>query len=216
MNFRCLNAVFHFNVLLFFVSTTFAQNGAADAQSVFARVQKQYGESESIRAQFFTRMPGDANMVRGTLLVKRGNKFRLDMSGRTVVCNGQTVWNYDHNEKKVVISTFKNNPATVSPEKIFLGFPKTYKPTIKQESASEGRLLRLVLTPSSARDAVGGMQEVTMRLVPETLKLKELLISDGSATYQWTMTELIINAGLKDVQFEYTIPNGAQVVDLRD
>lgn len=186
------------------------------AEDVFRRVQTIYGDSESLRAQFFSKLPGTSTTVRGTLLVKRGNKFRLDMNGRTITCNGQTVWNYEHTTKKLVISTFKNNPATISPEKIFLSFPKTYAPELQKENSADGAILRLTLTPVDARDAVGGMQEVVMRLTPGTYQLRELRINDGASTYQWMMNELTLQAKLKNEQFEYKAPKGAQVVDLRD
>lgn len=186
------------------------------ADEVFRRVQTMYGESESLRAQFFSRLPGTATPMRGTLLVKRGNKFRLDMNGRTITCNGQIVWNYEHSTKKILISTFKNNPATISPEKIFLSFPKTYTPAVQQENAADGKILRLTLTPVDARDAVAGMQEVIMRLTPGTYQLREIKINDGTTTYQWMMTELTLQAKLKNEQFEYKPPKGAQIIDLRD
>ncbi len=192
------------------------QYNTTDADAVFTRVRQQFSESESIKAQFFTRAPETKQMLRGTLLVKKGNKFALDFNGRVITCNGKTIWNYEPAQKKVIISDFKNTPATISPEKLFLSFPKTYKPSVVQESASEGRLLRLTLEPSTPRDAVGGMQQVVMRLVPETLKLRELLISDGSTVYQWTMTDLKLQAGLKDEQFEFVPPQGTHSIDLRD
>jgi outer membrane lipoprotein-sorting protein len=192
------------------------QYSTTNADAVFARVQQQFSESESIRAQFFTRTPDTKHILRGVLLVKKGSKFALDLNGRIITCNGKTVWNYEPAQKKVIVSDFKNTPSTISPEKLFLSFPKTYKPNITQESAAEGRLLRLTLDPSTPRDAVGGMQQVVMRLAPETLRLRELLIYDGSTVYQWTMTELKLQASLKDEQFEFTPPKGTQVIDLRD
>lgn len=138
------------------------------------------------------------------------------MNGRTITCNGQIVWNYEHATKKLLISTFKNNPGTISPEKIFLSFPKTYMPTLQPENAADGKILRLTLTPVDTRDAVAGMQEVIMRLTPRTYQLREIKINDGTTTYQWMMTELTLQAKLKNEQFEYKPPKGAQIIDLRD
>jgi outer membrane lipoprotein-sorting protein len=205
------------------VAAVSAQEVSNEAASVYARVQKLYGDTDAIRAQFTAKMPDvsgslkQANKsVRGSLLVKRGNKFRLDLADRTIVCNGTTVWNYDRISKKLVISPFKDNPATISPERIFLSFPKNYKPTLKKESAKEGGLLRLTLTPASAKEAVGGMQRVEMRLQPATLMLKELKMSDDATSYNWTMTEFKLNVQLLSEQFEFQSPKDAQVIDLRD
>jgi outer membrane lipoprotein-sorting protein len=204
-----------------FVLRANAQEASPDAASVFARVQKLYGETDAIRAQFTARMP-DANgaaskkAVFGTLLVKRGNHFRLDLPDRTIVCNGKTVWNYDRTSKKLVISPFKDNAATISPERIFLSFPKNYKPTLKKELKSEGGLWRLTLVPASPKELVGGMQHVEMRLQPTTLMLKELKMSDDATVYQWTMAEFKLGVPLLAEQFEFQPPKDAQVIDLRD
>jgi outer membrane lipoprotein-sorting protein len=198
-------------------SNTDSDNDArVDAQSVFAAVQKLYGEAESLKAQFSTRVADNSKPMRGTLLVKRGNKFRIELAGRIITCNGKVVWNYAQAQSKVIISDFKNNPATMSPEKIFLSFPKTYTPTLSIEPTSRESALRLTLMPSSSRDAVGGMQRVMLLLQPKTYMLRELFVTDEHTTYHWTMTSLQRNAALSDELFEFKPPSGVDVVDLRD
>jgi outer membrane lipoprotein carrier protein len=187
-------------------------------------VQKQYSESESMRVQFSTSLTADGKKMRGVLLVKRGNQFQLDLAGRVITCNGKTVWNYDKAAKKVIVSDFKNSPATMSPEKLFLSFPKNYKPTLFEQSASEqagavSKLVLLTLKPANQREAVAGMSNVTMLLDPTTLKLHELNVSDDATVYQWIIHELRLNAGLKDTAFEFAPPKNAKnvsVVDLRE
>jgi outer membrane lipoprotein-sorting protein len=209
--------------------STSAQNTSSDeALAVFARIQKMYGEAESIRVQFFTRLTADGKQMRGVLLVKRGNKFQLDLAGRVITCNGKAVWNYDKASKKVIVSDFKNSPATMSPEKLFLSFPKTYKPTLIEQSGSSTSsapkkpalkspsLVLLTLKPASPKEAVAGMSNVTMLLDPTTLVLRELNVSDDATVYQWTMQSVKLNAGLSDAAFEFVAPKGVQVVDLRD
>ena len=50
----------------------------------------------------------------------KGNKFKLEIPGNTIVCDGVTLWNYNKDAKEVTIKTFEsNNEDQLNPSKIF-------------------------------------------------------------------------------------------------
>ncbi|MCU0424698.1 MAG: outer-membrane lipoprotein carrier protein LolA [Candidatus Kapabacteria bacterium] len=179
------------------------------ADEVFNAVQKKYADGASLRVKFVMK----SEDVRGSLALKRGNKYILEVSGRTIICNGTTVWNYDAAQKKVVISDFRDNPDNISPERIFMNFPRGYKPSLSAEKSSNDLLLSLA--PAKSRDQISDMQRVGMRLSRD-LKLKQLAIYDGSTLHEWEISSIIPDAGLTDAMFEWKPPQGVQVIDLRD
>jgi outer membrane lipoprotein-sorting protein len=153
------------------------------AEELFAAVQKKYTEGASLRIQF--RM--EEERLQGALALKRGNKYILNLgNGRTIICNGKTVWNYDVLQKKVVVSSFHENPDNISAERIFLNFPRGYTPTLSNGNTRNEAVLTLL--PAKVRDQVGDMQRVTLRLTREPLTLT----------------------------FEWKPPQEAHIIDLRD
>jgi outer membrane lipoprotein carrier protein len=180
-----------------------------NADEVFASVQKKYADGASIRVKFLMK----SEDVRGSLALKRGNKYILEITGKTIICNGKTVWNYDAAQKKVIISDFRDNPDNISPERIFMNFPRHYKPSLTVEKSSNDLLLSLV--PTKARDQMSDMQRVGLRLSRE-LRLKSIAIYDGTTLHEWDIADIKPDANLPDSAFEWKPPQGAQVIDLRD
>ncbi|TAE22527.1 MAG: outer membrane lipoprotein carrier protein LolA [Candidatus Kapaibacterium sp.] len=183
---------------------------AQNADEIFQQVQKKYGEGVSMRVRFVLK----AEDIRGSLTIKRGNKYILELAGRSIICNGKTVQNYTPVDKKVVVSDFRDNPDNISPERIFMNFPRGYRPTLVIDKASKDAVL--MLNPAKARDQISDMQRVTLRLQQETLKLKEMSIFDGTQTHEWTILDIKPDAGIPDAAFEWKPPQGTQVIDLRD
>lgn len=180
-----------------------------NADEIFSAVQKKYADGTSLRVKFIMK----SEDIRGSLVLKRGNKYILELSGRTIVSNGKTVWNYNTTEKKVVISDFRDNPDNISPERIFMNFPRGYKPSLTVEKNTNDLLLSL--TPAKSRDQISDMQRVGMKLSKD-LKLKNIAIFDGSTLHEWDITSIIPDAGVPDSAFEWKVPQGVQVIDLRD
>jgi outer membrane lipoprotein-sorting protein len=183
---------------------------AQSADELFSTVQKKYGEGASMRVRFLMKNED----VRGSLTLKRGNKYILELAGRTIICNGKTVSNYTPSDRKVVVSDFRDNPDNISPERIFMNFPRGYRPALTTDKASKEEVL--TLTPAKPRDQVSDMQRVTLRLQSETLKLKEISIFDGTTLHVWTILDIKPDAGIPDAAFEWKPPQGVQTIDLRD
>ncbi|MBD1207728.1 MAG: outer membrane lipoprotein carrier protein LolA [Ignavibacteria bacterium] len=199
-----------FSTVLLFGTVAFAPaQTLPSADEVFTAAQKKYADGASMRIKFVMK----SEDIRGSLALKRGNKYILELSGRTIICNGKTVWNYDVAQKKVVMSDFRDNPDNISPERIFLNFPRNYKPALTIEKSSNDFLL--TLAPAKARDQISDMQRVGLRLSRE-MRLKAVAIFDGSALHEWDITDIKPDAGLADSVFEWKPPQGVQIIDLRD
>lgn len=58
----------------------------------------------------------------------KGNKFKLDIPGNTIVCDGATLWNYNKDAKEVTIKNFESdNEDQLNPSKIFTIYETGYK-----------------------------------------------------------------------------------------
>lgn len=58
----------------------------------------------------------------------KGDKFKLEIPGNTIVCNGKTIWNHNKDAKEVTIKNFDaTNEDQLNPSKIFTMYEKGYK-----------------------------------------------------------------------------------------
>lgn len=60
------------------------------------------------------------------VLVK-GQKFRLEIPGTIIVCDGKTLWNYNKDAKEVTIKNFDPNNEEQNPSTIFTMYESGYK-----------------------------------------------------------------------------------------
>ena len=57
----------------------------------------------------------------------KGDKFRLEIPGTTIVCDGKTLWNYNKDAKEVTIKNFDKENSEQDPSKIFTLYETGYK-----------------------------------------------------------------------------------------
>lgn len=57
----------------------------------------------------------------------KGNKFKLEIPGNTIVCDGATLWNYNKDAKEVTIKTFDAENEEQNPSKIFTLYETGFK-----------------------------------------------------------------------------------------
>ena len=153
-------------------------------------------------------------LVSGTLLLKKENKYRVELEEQTIVTNGETVWSYSLPNNQVLIDHFKMNDRTFSPERILTGAPEDFAATVVgREALGKSSAIILKLVPRDDQAFVR-----TMRIWVDDgtwmIRRVELVDANGKET-QYTVSDVKINIGLQDSRFTYQIPEGVEVVDLR-
>lgn len=198
---------------LVFIGGSFSLLAERDAASLFQAIQRKYGEATSLQVVFAQK---DNPSITGRLTVKRNNKFMIELDDRTVICNGTTMWNYTPTRNKVIVSNYIDGSDAISPQKLFMSFPKHYVPSLSRERRSSGDdYIVLVLRPKNQQSVVGGLQKITMKVEPKTLEIAELEISDGSTVRGWTISGLKTDINVPDSMFEFASTDDIRVIDLR-
>jgi len=65
----------------------------------------------------------------------KGQKFKLEIPGTTIVCDGKTLWNYNKDAKEVTIKNFDPNSEEQNPSTIFTMYEAGYKYRYIKETA---------------------------------------------------------------------------------
>ncbi len=189
-----------------------------DAQDVLARVRKKYDSVTDATLKFSqeVRFPlaGIDQRLEGKLLLKKTNKYRVELEGQTIVTDGQTVWSYAVATNQVLIDTFKLNERMLSPERLLTTAPDEYASRIVgKEKIGSTETIALLLTPRSESSSVKSLK---LWIDEGTSLVKQVLLVDvNSRETQYTVRDIDINKGLEDSRFVFDIPEGVEVVDLR-
>ncbi len=194
-----------------------AQNLPAVAE-VTQRMQNRFEMIDDVRADFTQRVVlGYANIEQtftGTILFRKPRQYRLTSEHQTLVTDGTTVWAYVPANGQVIIDSYKEQRNSVSPEQFLLTLPDAYYATVlSRETASNGNLLQLKLTPKDDRSFI---RNVRLWMLESSMEVRRIVIVDQNETETtYTITSVRLNTNIDGSLFTFTPPEGTEVVDLR-
>jgi outer membrane lipoprotein carrier protein len=190
---------------------------AETAEDVLERVRRKYDSIKDAQIAFSQKVKFSTARLEqnaeGTLYLKKGNRYRLELSDQIIVTNGQTVWSYSVPNNQVLIDNFKMDERSLSPEKVLTGAPTEYYSTLLgKENIAKQECVILKLVPRNDDAFVR-----TLRLWVDggsLIRKAELLDINGKST-EYIVHDVKVNTGVQDSRFIYEIPEDADVVDLR-
>ena len=208
-----------FSLLVFYFLLTgnaFA-GGTPTASEIVKNLQRNYDETNDAVVHFtqtvllpFSKL---SKTTKGTLYLKKGNKYRIETGDNLLVTDGKTTWTYMLASKQVVIDSYRDDKNTINPDKFLLNVPSDYYAvmlTAKQTDEDTAYTLRL--TPKSDNSFIRSIKIV----VTGSWTVSSAEVSDmNDNQYTYTVNDLKVNPGLPDSEFKFSPPKDAQVVDLR-
>jgi outer membrane lipoprotein carrier protein len=202
-------------LLLLTLSSAGSSFGGESASEILRRVKERYEEISDARIRFsetvtFERT-GVEHSARGDLWMEKENRYRVELNGRVIVTDGETVWSYSDGADQVIVDDFKQHEGMISPEKILTGAPEDFLAT--HLGRDENGLVILKLLPREESSAI-----TSLRLWVDEgtwlIRKTEILEFSGKNTV-YRIEELSTNTGLDASVFSFKIPDGVEVVDLR-
>ena len=131
--------------ILLFVVSVLAQDKGKDFLDA---VQKKYKSINDFSADFKQSTNGKVSL-NGKIFFSKGNKLRLELKNSTIISDGNTIWNYNKGQKKVVINNVSaSDPSSFSIDKFLNDYPSKSLVTLEKED----NLDVLVLVPKSEND----------------------------------------------------------------
>jgi chaperone LolA len=192
--------------------------GGDSAQEILQKVRDKYDSiaDAEIRFQQRIRMPVGKleQSTAGTLLTKKGNRYRVELESQTIVTDGVTVWSYSEPQQQVLVDRFSQDERSLSPDRILSGEANDLAPALIGKEKL-GKLETVVLKLTSRDDA--SLLKWLKLWVSESdwlVRKAELVDINGKETVYQVM-EIKINTGIPDAQFTFIPPAGVEVVDLR-
>ena len=191
-------------ILLFFTSSVFTQS----AESVLKSLQNKFDSITDLSANVSQKVGGKSNLS-GKILFKKENNLRIEFPNQTIVADGQTSWNYNKKDKKVIISNYEETGSgLLSIKYLVYEYPSECEISLSSKDGSEV----LVLKPKSKRSGLG---EVKLYVSKDNLIDKIIVSNQASGEMEVTFSNYKLNQKISDSQFSFTPPEGTTVVDLR-
>ncbi len=193
-------------------------SGDDDADAIIAKVQKKYESVQDASVAFVRHVQFGAMKAeqefKGTLLMKRGNKYRIEMEDQTIVTDGQSVWSFNKVNRQVLIDRYKDDPNALSPDRVLVNVPERYTATLLgTENVGDRETSVLKLIPRSGKSSTQWMKVWVDRDDWLMRRIQVLDVSENLTTYD--VTAISLNPGIADSVFQFNAPPGVDVIDLR-
>ncbi len=191
--------------ITFFLSSSFAQE---NAQAVLENIQDKFESITDLSAQL-TQSVNDNVNLKGKVYYKKENQIRFEFKNILIVSDGETSWSYNQKDNKVIITDYESEGNKIlSMRQIIFEYPQdcdlsTFK--------SEGQTV-LELIP---KDNEFSFTSIKLFIDGDNLITKALIDDPATGEIQIELSDYQLNKNLLDSFFQFSPPEGSQVIDLR-
>ena len=198
-------------LLSIFISGTLmlsAQDQDPKAKTILADVSKTTKSYKTISADVvYTELDKDKKPIskpQTWKITTKGDKFRIEIPGTTIVSDGKTLWNYNKDAKEVTIKNFDPESDDQNPSKMFTMYENGYKFKYdKEEKVGTVTCHSIDLYPAvkPEKKKFHTIKLYTDKNKKQVVKLKMMMRDGGTQTYD--VKALKPNVELADAQFTF-------------
>jgi outer membrane lipoprotein carrier protein len=211
--------------VLFFTTNIHAQTNSLgktdpEAKKVLDAVSAKFKTYKSLKGNFTLEVKDAAGKVQGKkngTVAMKGVKYRVNITGQDIFCDGKNVWTYDKTANEVQIAQFDNSSASITPQKLFTNFyDKDFLYKLNAEKKLGGKTIQeLELTPT---DKSKPFFKVLLSVDKASKMITNTQIFEKSGNrYTYAMSNVVTNSNIPDDTFVFDMKKypGVEVVDLR-
>jgi outer membrane lipoprotein-sorting protein len=189
------------------------------SNEILNKLSKTYKTYKSVKASFTVTIYNKKSntKVRQTgQLYQKGKKFRVNMSGQEIYCDGKTIWTYIDGANEVQVSKFDAKSMDINPSEIFTIYEKGFVHKYGGQKVVGTKTLDIVeLIPT---DKSKGYFKVKLGIDKLANKVKEMVVySKNGLETTYAINELDANVPINDSYFKFNTKDkpGVIVIDLR-
>jgi outer membrane lipoprotein-sorting protein len=192
-------------IFLFSAKLVIAQN---NPNQILEAVQEKFNALTDLSANLTQSVNGSVNL-QGKVYYKKEDKIRFELTNILIVSNGETNWNYNKKENKVIISSYdKEETGLLSIDHIIFDYPEECE--LSTYMVKDKVVLELVPQTSTFN-----FNSVKLWITDDNL-ISQVLVDDPRVgLVQIDLTNYSIDKILPDSKFTFTPPEGSKVIDLR-
>lgn len=189
------------------------------SNEILNKLSKTYKTYKSVKASFTVTIFNKKSntKVRQTgQLYQKGKKFRVNMSGQEIYCDGKTIWTYIEGANEVQVSKFDAKSMDINPSEIFTIYEKGFVHKYGGQKVVGTKTMDIVeLIPT---DKSKGYFKVKLGIDKLANKVKEMVVySKNGLETTYAINKLDANLPINDSYFKFNTKDkpGVIVIDLR-
>lgn len=204
--------IYRTNIILFFLLIFLCSSKLVTAQSdpnqLLLAVQEKFNALTDLSANLTQSVNGSVNLT-GKVYYKKEDKIRFELTNILIVSDGETNWNYNKKENKVIISSYDEEDAgLLSIERIIFEYPEDCE--LSAYMVEDQVVLKLMpQTPTF------NFNSVKLWITGDDLISRVLIDDPAAGLVQIDLTDYSIDNNLPDSKFTFTPPEGSKIIDLR-
>lgn len=205
-------------VLMVFVVIGQAQSSNKLATKILKEVSEKTKSYESIQIGFTYRMENKAANISdsfdGTLLAK-GDKYRLEIAGQTIISNGETLWTYLQEAREVQVNDARAGKGSITPTQLLDTYDKDFNSKLKEEITYKGHVVQIIeLKPKTDQ----AFEEAEITIDKQKKQIISLSIHDqSSSVYTYQVNSFKPNVDVCEDTFTFNSKKhpDVDVIDMR-
>lgn len=216
--------------LLLFCFFVFAQNqnpaNDPEAAELLKNVSEKYRSYKNISADFRLlvvhpklKPEEDDRKYTDTLtgkIILQQNKFKLEIKGQEIICDGKNIWTYSPKDKEVQLNYFEETDDMLSPSKIFTLYKEGFLYGVKEKKTISGKNATVIEMSPSGKKLSYFKIDVTVEDATQQL-LESKIYEKNGTRYIYKLSKQSPNAPTTNETFSFDAKRypGVKVVDLR-
>jgi outer membrane lipoprotein carrier protein len=213
-----------FAVLLMIVTNLFSQGELATndpaAKKILDAVSAKFKTYSAVLANFTLKIEDGKGKVQGSktgTLSMKGQKYKINIPGQEIFCDGKNVWTFDKAANEVTISQLDPSANSITPQKLFTNFyDKDFLYKLNGEKKIGTKTVQEIeLTPVDKTKAFHKVYAMVDKKT-QTIYSTRVLEKNGNK-YTYTVNSLNGKAPIADAVFVFDKKKypGVEEVDLR-
>ena len=208
-----------------FSSRIFLFLSLALAQGVFALTADQVLEkskawfksgkawSLSFKAQLFQSDSPEVRTQSGSLVVTEGDKFKLDMSGIKFYSDGESLWQWNVEQKQVLIKAVEDLSSSLHPSELLFKYLNCKALEMGEAEISKQKLWTLKLDPAKY---AGQFTKMEVWLSQKDFSPVRLFTEDPAGNASWyNIIDMKVVKDVSNDDFKYKPVPGVDEIDMR-
>ncbi len=202
---KTLKSIVLIVIFLFFCLGKISAQDDTKATTILDGVSTKMKSYTSMKIEFSYNLSNTKTGVNetktGNIQVK-GSKYRIEISGQIVFCNGITVWTYIEDDDEVNINNVSTTEDAVNnPTTILNNYATNFNPKYIKESVELGKTYQVIdLTPLKTKS----YYKVRLYIDNTIQQIASIIIYDkNGSTYTYILTKFTTNLTMDDSIFTF-------------
>ena len=169
--------------------------------------------SLNFKAQVFQADSPDIRTQSGSLVVAEGDKFKLDLSGIKFYSDGESLWQWNVDQKQVLIKAVEDLSSSLHPSELLFKYLNCKVLEMGEAELSKQKLWTLKLDPSKY---AGQFTKMEVWLSKKDYSPVRLYTEDPAGNASWyNIVDLKVVKNISNDDFKYKSVKGVDEIDMR-